>query len=400
MQRTIIHLDMDAFYASVEQLDQPSLRHQPVIVGGSVQRGVVCACSYEARRYGVRSAMAMSRAVRLCPQGIFLPARMERYRQISRLVFAIFSRYTDHLESLSLDEAYLDVSDCGRLFGSGWQIAQRIRTEVRSELGLAVSAGVAPNKLLAKLASEQAKPDGLREVLASAVDQFLLPLPVGALWGVGKVMAERLQALGLRTIGDLRAMGEERLRHLFGSAGGQLYLLSLGRDERPVASEPCKSIGQEDTYLHDLWATEELQRELLALAERVARRLRRQGLAGRTLTIKVRYADFQTITRARTLPEAVNAAPVLLQVAQELLGKTEAGRRAVRLLGLTVSQLQEQGMGQQELFAKEPRERRQALDQALDRLADRFGEGRVLPASLLPSQKGSRNQGGDSGQSA
>lgn len=396
--RTIIHLDMDAFYASVEQLDQPVLRGRPVIVGGSPQRGVVCACSYEARKYGVRSAMAMSRALRLCPQGVFLPVRMARYQQVSHSVFAIFNRYTDQLEPLSLDEAFLDVSDCRRLFGSGLQIAQRIRQEVRSELGLAISAGVAPNKLLAKLASEQAKPDGLREVPASEIDSFLLPLPVTAMWGVGKVMAERLHTRGLRTIGDLRATGEERLHKLLGSAGRQLYALSLGEDERAVTTEPIKSVGQEDTYPKDLWTIEELQRELLALAERVARRLRRHGVVGRTVTLKVRYGDFSTITRARTLPEPVDTASVLLQVAKQLLDKTEAGSRAVRLLGLSVGLLHEAGKGQQNLFQGEQKKRQEALNLALDRLAERFGEGRMLPASLLPKNKASGDQGGDGGQ--
>jgi DNA polymerase IV len=400
MQRTIIHLDMDAFYASVEQLDQPALRGCPVIVGGNTQRGVVCACSYEARRFGVRSAMAMSKAVRLCPQGIFLPVRMERYRQVSRSVFAIFNRYTDRLEPLSLDEAFLDVSDCMRLFGSGVKIATQIRQEVRSELGLAVSAGVAPNKLLAKLASEQAKPDGLWNVDINQIDRFLLPLPVSSLWGVGKVMVERLTARGLNTVGDLRAAGEARLQQLFGRGGGELYARSMGIDERPVACDALKSVGHEDTYLYDLYTLDEVQRELLALAERVARRLRRKAMAGRTVTLKVRYADFTTVTRSRTLPEAVSTAPVLLRTARELIGKTEAGRRAVRLLGLTVSQLQEEGRGQQELFEGEQRSRQQALDRALDRLADRFGEGRILPASLLPMKKGSDDKGGDGGQSA
>jgi DNA polymerase IV len=395
MMRTIIHLDMDAFYASVEQLDQPELRNRPVIVGGSAQRGVVCACSYEARRYGVRSAMAISRAMRLCPQGIFLPVRMERYRQLSRAVFSIFHRYTDLLEALSIDEAFLDVTGSLRLFGSGREIAEQIRREVRSELGLAVSAGVASSKLLAKLASEQAKPDGLREVAAGEVDQFLLPMPVTALWGVGKVTAERLQSLGLRTVADLRAAGAGQLQQLFGSIGGHLHALALGIDERPVASEDLKSVGHEDTYADDLYTRDELHLQLLALAERVARRLRRQGVAGRTITLKVRYADFSTVTRARTLPDALDEAHLLLRVARELLGRTEAGSRAVRLLGISVSQLQKRGTGQQELFGKGQREHRQALDKALDRLADRFGEGRVLPASLLSKRPGSADQGGD-----
>jgi DNA polymerase IV len=398
MVRTIIHLDMDAFYASVEQLDDPALRLRPVIVGGSVQRGVVCACSYEARSYGVRSAMAMSRAMRLCPQGVFLPVRMERYRQVSQAVFAIFRRYTDHLEALSLDEAFLDVSDCGRLFGSGVQIAQRIRQEVRSELGLAVSAGVASNKLLAKLASEQAKPDGLCEVSAAEVDRFLLPLPVSALWGVGEVLAKRLQGLGLRSVGDLRAAGGERLGKLLGRAGTELYLLSQGLDQRPVAAGAIKSLGHEDTYANDLWDSEDLRRELLALAGKVSRRLRQKGLAGRTATLKVRYSDFSTVTRAHTFAEAVDTATILLRAAEDLLGKTEAGARGVRLLGLSVGRLQEAGSGQQPLFGGQESQRRQALDLALDHLSVRFGEGRVLPATLLPAKKGSSNQGGNGGQ--
>lgn len=381
--RTILHLDLDAFYAAVEQQDHPELRGRPVIVGGSLQRGVVSACSYEARTFGVHSAMAMTRAVRLCPQAVVLPVRMRRYQQASAEVFAIFARYTDRLEPLSIDEAFLDVTGCERLFGPPLAIAGKIRAEVRRELGLAVSAGVAPNKFLAKLASEAAKPDGVLEVRPEAVDDFLLPLPVGRLWGVGKITADRLRRLGLETVADLRQVDRPRLRRWFGAAGEQLWALARGEDERPVtAVEAAKSIGCEETFARDLVQAGELQRELLALAERTGRRLRQQQMTGRCLTLKVRYADFETVTRSQTLAEGTDHAPELLRLAMDLLAKTEAGPRPVRLLGLGLSRLAPREGGQHELFPEAGR-RLQSLDRAVDQLYRRFGTSGICRASLL-----------------
>lgn len=394
MPGKIIHLDLDAFFAAVEQHDHPELRGKPVIVGGSQQRGVVSACSYEARTFGVHSAMSMARAVRLCPQAVCRPVRMERYRRVSREVFAIFSRYTDRIEPLSIDEAFLDVSGCERLFGQAREIAVRIRAEVRNETGLTVSAGIAPNKFLAKLASEAGKPDGLVEVRPEEIDSFLLPLPVARLWGVGKVTAERLQRQGLRTVADLRTFGRERLGRLLGGAGEQLYRLAQGEDEREVElTEMAKSIGQEETYGRDLTTMEDLRRALLDLAERVGRRLRQEGVVGRRLTLKVRYADFESVTRSQTAAEGMVHAMTIFREGLSLLAKTEAGNRPIRLLGLSLSQLVNGGTGQQELFGGRERERSASLDQALDQLYGRFGEGGVQRASLLrPDEKQGRRK--------
>ena len=386
-ERVIIHLDLDAFYASVEQRDHPELRGRPVIVGGSRQRGVVCACSYEARAFGVRSAMPISRAVRLCPQGVILPVRMGRYREASEQVQAIFERYTDRIEPLSLDEAFLDVSDCRRLFGSGREIAERIRREVREETGLTISAGIAANKLLAKLASDAGKPDGLLEIAPEQAAAFVDPLPVGRLWGVGATTAARLEGMGLRMVADLRQASRQRLERQFGRLGGWLHELAQGEDSREVEPQrELKSVSHEETFEHDLADPEQMLPHLLRLAEQVARRLRRQELGGRGITLGVRYDDFRLVTRSRTLEQGVsNGKEIFNQVAQ-LLRETEAGARPVRLLRVAVSRLEPAGNGQSDLFGEELRERLARLDQALDVVCDRFGSGGITRATLLAPQ--------------
>ncbi len=400
MPRKIIHLDLDAFYASVEQLDDPSLRGKPVIVGGSEGRGVVCAASYEARVFGVRSAMAMGRARQLCPQAIVRSVRMARYSELSQRVFGIFGRFTDRVEGLSIDEAFLDVGGSERLFGSPVEIARRIKEEVLGEVGLRISAGVAPNKFLAKLATEAGKPDGLVEVTPDGVEAFLLPLPVRRLWGVGEVTAQRLEGLGIRTVSDLRGLGEDRLRHLFGAGGSHLFRLARGEDDRPVeGGGEAKSVSQEETYERDQWDLEVLGRDLLEQAGRVALRLRRMGMQGRCVTVKVRYGNFETVTRSQTLEAGTDHARDLHRVAVELLGRTEAGKRSVRLLGLGASSLEAAGSGQAGLFAEEKRERLRALDRAVDQLAGRFGKGGVRPGSLVASRSGEK-EGGDPGTGA
>ena len=382
-QRNIIHLDLDAFYASVEQQDFPELRGRPVVVGGSVERGVVCACSYEARGFGVRSAMAMAKALRLCPKAVVRPVRMARYQEVSREVFAIFARYTDRIEPLSVDEAFLDVSGCEKLFGPAPRIAAIIRQAVREETGLTISAGVAPNKFLAKLASEHGKPDGLFEV-PDPPESFLLPLPLGRLWGVGPVMLGRLENLGLRTVGDLRRLSRERLTKLFGASGEHLFHLAQGVDHRQVeTSAEAKSVGHEDTFDRDLWDREEMRRALLDLAERVAIRLRRHGLTGSTLILKVKYGDFTTVTRSRTLPAGLDHAMDIHRVAVELLDRTAAGQQAVRLLGISLGRLEDSAGEQGSLFGAEARRRQVALDQAVDKVRQRFGAAGVRRGSLL-----------------
>ncbi|MGZ8441745.1 MAG: DNA polymerase IV, partial [Candidatus Deferrimicrobiaceae bacterium] len=276
--RGILHLDLDAFYASVEVLDHPELRGKPVIVGGDERRGVVAAASYEARKFGVHSAIPTATAKRLCPKGIFLPVRMSRYAEMSDMVFAIYRRFTPLVEPLSIDEAFLDVTGCDRLFGSAEEAARKIKAAVREETGLTVSAGVAPNKFLAKIASDLGKPDGLTVVPLGGEQVFLDPLPVGKMWGVGKVTGEALLGRGIRTIGDLRRSPREMLVGAFGAHGEHLYELARGIDDRPVETErDAKSIGHEDTFDHDLRDRGAMRRELLSLADRVSSRLRRGG---------------------------------------------------------------------------------------------------------------------------
>jgi DNA polymerase-4 len=320
---------------------------------------------------------------------VLLPVRMARYREVSRQILTIFGRFTDLVEPLSIDEAFLDVTASVRLFGPGQAIAERIRREVRAETDLAVSAGVAPNKFLAKLASEAAKPDGLLEVTVAGIDHFLLPLPVSRLWGVGKVTAERLERLGLRTVADLRRAGREVLMRHLGSAGEHLFQLAYGEDVRPVVpAETVKSVGQEETFERDLLTPEELHRHLLALADGVAWRLRRRQEVGRCLTLKVRYDDFGTVTRSRTLDAGTDHAMTIFRRAEELLGHTDAGRRPVRLLGLSLSRLTPRGSGQQELFAEKEQERIGALDRALDSVTERFGSGAIGRGTLMPVEAG------------
>ncbi|MGE4345067.1 MAG: DNA polymerase IV [Geoalkalibacter sp.] len=383
LNRCILHLDMDAFYASVEQYDQPHLRGRPVVVGGHRQRGVVCAASYEARAFGVHSAMPMARAVQLCPQAVVLPVRMQRYREVSREIFSIFAEFTDQIEPLSVDEAFLDVTGSRALFGSGVEIAQEIRRRVRVETGLAVSAGIATNKFLAKMASEAAKPDGLKEITPGEVDDFLLSLPVSALWGVGRTAEEKLAAYGISTVAGLRTLSLEALRKHFGKNGARLYELCRGIDSRPVRSdEESKSIGHEDTFEFDLLDPEEIRRALLSLSERVASRLRRKKLQGSRVTLKVKYADFTTITKSKTLNIGISNGSVIFQQATELMKKTDSSR-PIRLLGITLSTLDPLGSGQSDLFEDKNRKRLYLLDQAVDKLQRKYGENGVRKGSLL-----------------
>jgi len=382
--KSIVHLDLDAFYASVEQLDDPSLRGHPVVVGGPSERGVVCAASYEARRFGVRSAMPTARARRLCPQGIFLPPRFERYGELSDRVFAIYRRYTPLVEPLSLDEAFLDVTHSRALHGPGGAIAAAVRRAVRSETGLAVSAGVAEVKLAAKIASDLAKPDGLVEVPAGGVRAFLAPLPVSRIWGVGRVTEEALRRLGIGTVGQLAAADGVALSRALGGAGPALVALARGEDGREVVpDERAKSVGSEDTFDEDLRGEEALLPHLREQAERVARRLRGAGLAGRTVTLKLKYDDFSQVTRRCTLDAPTDDGRALYDAARAQLSRADLGR-PVRLCGITASGFGGAAEAQLDLFSPPERpgaERRRALNAAIDRLADRFGEQTVRPAS-------------------
>lgn len=395
-RREIIHLDMDAFYAAVEVMDNPELRGKPVIVGGSARRGVVTAASYEARKFGVHSAQPVARAMRLCPHGVFLPVRMERYKEISDRIFEVFHRFTPIVEGLSIDEAFLDVTGSTRLFGPPADIAARIKAAVRGETGLTVSAGVASCKLVGKIASDMNKPDGLTVVPHGREREFLEPLPVGKLWGVGKVTGEALASLGVRTIGDLSRLPVELLAKRFGQHGVALHRLSQGIDDREVTPDrEIRSMGREETFDEDIADLEELRKELLSLSTRVAARMRRHGLKGRTVALKVKYPDFRLVTREVTLNLATDDGGEIYRHARSLLERTEAGKRPVRLLGIYLSQFASAERAgeaaQMSLFGGRPAqaapgtpspERVDRLNRAVDRIHGRFGRRGVVPGTL------------------
>ena len=339
--RKIIHVDMDAFYASVEQRDDPSLRGRPVAVGGSSARGVVAAASYEARAYGVRSAMPSTRAARQCPALVFVPPRFDVYRAVSRQIHAIFSDYTALIEPLSLDEAYLDVTADDRGIGSATRIAERIRQRIRAETGLTASAGVSYNKFLAKLASDQNKPDGLCVIRPGEGAEFVARLPVARFHGVGPRGVQRMTALGVQTGADLRAVPLDVLRTHFSAQADYLYRAARGIDLRRVEPDrPRKSVGAERTYAHDISSGPGLREALAEIVEIVWQRIEKAGVRGRTVTLKLRGADFQTLTRARSLPRAVAGIEEFAGLGRDLLDGLLPLRQPVRLMGLTLSALE------------------------------------------------------------
>src|SRR5262245_54636389 len=340
MLRRILHVDMDAFYASVEQRDNPALRGKPLAVGGQPhRRGVVAAASYEARAFGVYSAMPMAQAVRLCPSLEIVPPDFRRYQDASRAVFAIFREVTPLVEPLSLDEAYLDVTENAWGETLGMSVAKRLKARIREDVGLTASAGVAPNKFLAKIASGWRKPDGLTVIAPDRVESFLQQLPVDALWGVGKVTAGKLRARGIERLVDVRTADPQLLRDTVGSLSDWLRTLADGIDERPVVpNRAAKSAGTENTYPEDLNDIETIRREIAEMAANSIGWLARKQLLARTVTIKVRYSDFTTITRSQTAPPSRDKADLTAR-AVSLLDKTEAGRRPVRLLGVSVHNL-------------------------------------------------------------
>ena len=375
----ILHVDMDAFYASVEQRDRPELRGRPVIVGGTPEgRGVVCAASYAARRFGVHSAMPAATAKRLCPHAVFLPPRISHYADVSTQIREIFGRFTPLVEPLSLDEAFLDVTGSTRLFGPPADIGRQIKTAIRDELDLVASVGVAPNKFLAKVASDLDKPDGFVLVQPDKVREFLDPLPISHLWGVGKSAARVLERLGVERIGQLRTLSAEVLRSHFGRNGDQILQLAHGIDRRKVIPDhAAKSISHETTFPVDIDELETLRAWLLELTEQVARRLRRHGLRAKTVQLKIRYADFRTYTRATTLPAPTDITSHLWQAAAEILTTRLPNRPlSVRLLGIGVTGIERTGRTQQLLF-EEDREKQSRLDAATDRIRQRFGQTAV-----------------------
>ncbi len=382
--KTVLHVDMDAFYASVEQRDDPALRGKPVIVGGRSRRGVVLAASYEVRPFGVRSAMPMAEALRRAPHAVVVPPRREAYAQASEAAFAVFLRYTPLVEPLSLDEAFLDVTASQALFGDGEAIARAIKQAVQTELSLTASAGVAPSKFVAKIASDLRKPDGLVVVRPDEVGAFLRPLPIERMWGVGPKTAPRMRELGVNTLGDLADANEGTLERVLGSWGPHAARLARGQDDRDVIPDgTARSIGAEETYEEDLLTPEAIGATLLDHSIRVARRLVRADLRARTVTVKIKYADFSIRSRSVTLPEAEQDTDALHRAALACLARVPLQGRRVRLTGVSVSGI-ETGPPEPRLFTDAAAERRRALEQVSARIADRFhDEGAVTRASLV-----------------
>jgi DNA polymerase-4 len=382
---TILHVDMDAFYASIEQRDRPELRGKPVIVGGVGARGVVSAASYEARPFGVHSALPIATARRLCPQGVFLPVRMKHYAAVAQQIRDIFFSFTPLVEPLSLDEAFLDVRGCEGLFGPAPAIARQLKARIKAETGLVASVGVAPNKFLAKLASDHRKPDGLMVLQPEEVTAFLTPLPVGRLWGVGAKSEKRLHALGLRTVGQLAALPEQLLLDHFGEVGRHLRRLARGQDERAVIPDrDAQSISTETTFVHDLADRDVLRAWLLDLVDQLASRLRRQEVHARTVELKIRSSEFRTRLRSQALPAATNLTDLLWQAAVALFERSLSQEwMPVRLLGVGASRLTRAPVVQGDLFEGERREQQGKLDRAIDAIRDRFGGDAIQRGSLV-----------------
>ncbi len=382
----ILHVDMDAFYASVEQRDNPALRGKPVIVGGSAQgRGVVSAASYEARQFGVHSAMPASQAVRLCPQGIFVKPRMQHYAAISKQIREIMFGFSSLVEPIALDEAFIDVSGSVRLFGPADSIARQIKQSIKQQTGLIASAGVAPNKYLAKVASDLDKPDGLVIVDPETINQFLDPLEITRIWGVGRACERKFAGMGVRTIGQLRALPLETLQRSFGVNAEHFWQLARGIDGRSVVPDrESKSVSHETTFHSDINQREILEAWLLELVDQVARRMRRYQIRGRTIQLKIRFSDFHTITRAQTLAEPTWQTRELWETAKHILVKAlEPQHRPVRLLGAGVSNLSTREARQMTLFEEGENEKLGRLDSAADEIRDKFGSSAVKRAAAM-----------------
>jgi DNA polymerase IV len=380
-RRAILHVDMDAFFASVEQLDHPEWRGRPLLVGYDGPRGVVTAASYEARPFGCRSAQPMAVAKRLCPQAIIAPVRFDRYREMSRQVFEVFERFTPLVEPLSVDEAFLDVTGSEPLFGSAQTIAERIKREVRERTALTASVGVAPNKFLAKLASDLNKPDGLTVIAEDDVNRMLDPLPIEKIWGIGPKTAERIQGLGVRTIGQLRAISPDVLRLRIGDEAEHYQRLAAGVDDRPVTPDrDAKSIGQEQTFGHDLADPAAIRAVMLEQVEQVGSRLRRYGLRARTVTVKIRFGEFQTITRRTTLAEPADTTAAIWSAARGLFDHwAEREFRPVRLIGVTAGNFAGDD-GQLQLFGDPAGEKQRKVDGVVDDIHRKFGRAAIRRA--------------------
>jgi len=383
----ILHVDMDAFYASIEERDHPELVGKPLIVGGSPERrGVVSAANYVIRKFGVHSAMPTKTAFRLCPHAILLPVRMSHYVQVAEQIREILFRYTPLVEPLSLDEAFLDVTGSQKLFGTAPAIAARIKSEIRGETGLVASVGVAPSKFLAKIASDLRKPDALVVVTEEQVQPFLDPLPISRLWGAGDATVKEFEQAGILTIGDVRRQAEETLVNRFGRVGSHFWELAHGRDPRPVVPDrEAKSISHEMTFAADIQEVSLLVNSLRELTEQVARRLRRHERVGKTVQLKLRYADFHTITRAQTLPGPTSGTEDLWDAVLKLFQENLPQKNdRIRLLGVGVSRLECSSRPRQlQLFDNPERQKRGRLDSVADQVREKFGAGTLMRGSGL-----------------
>ena len=384
--RVILHIDMDAFFASVEESARPQLKGKPVIVGGPKRRGVVSAASYEARKYGIKAGMPLSKAKKLCPQAIFLEVDGEKYLSVSRKLLQIFLGITPLVEPFSIDEAFLDVTGSTKLFGSPLQISQKIKQMIKEKLRITCSIGIAPNKLLAKLASDMNKPDGLTIIEKEKTKEIIFPLPVEKLWGVGAKTKKTLDKLGITTIGELAQYPVEILEKEFGKKYGEgLHRIANGMDDSPVIPYDQfpqeKSMGHEHTLSEDTNDPQLISFTLLSLSTRVARRLREAQLMGRTITLKLRYSDFFTLSKMQSISEYTNSEKIIYKVAKDLLDKVYVGLRKVRLLGVTVSNLVSQDFPYQlSLFdsqASTDKQRKQMLFKVMDKIRDKYGEGAI-----------------------
>jgi nucleotidyltransferase/DNA polymerase involved in DNA repair len=386
--RSILHVDMDAFYASVEQLDHPEYKGKPVIVGadpkGGRGRGVVAACSYEARKSGVRSALPISRAWKLCPQGVYVRPRMRRYAEVSAQIMEIFRRFTDLVEPLSIDEAFLDITGSIALFGSPDQIARSIKREILQRTGLTASVGLGPNKFVAKIASDIRKPDGFLVVEESNVEAFLCNLPISRLWGVGPKTEQRLHDLGFHTIGELAASSRESLVRALGSLGEHLYQLSRGHDDRPVVAnwEP-KSVSSETTFDEDTGDRELLLQTILELSDHVAERLRKEGYRARKVTLKLRYSNFSTHTKQQSLDQLVQTGEEIAAIARALFAQFPLNRK-IRLIGVAAGDLRREGQDTQQLpLFQQPPAAKEKLSGAVDQIKKKFGADALRRGSRL-----------------
>jgi len=387
MKKTILHVDMDAFFAAVEQRENPDIKNKPVIIGADPKegsgRGVVSTCSYEARQYGVHSAMPISRAFKLCPHGIYIPPNGRLYSQVSRSIFEIYYEFTDAVEPLSIDEAFLDVSGSVRLFGSGEKIARLIKKRIIEKEQLTASVGMAPNKYLAKIASDLRKPDGLVIVHEDKIDEFLHPLDISRLWGAGIKTQERLRKMGIQTIGDLAGYPVNVLEKNFGKMGPHFYNLAHGIDNREVhAGVGVKSVSNEHTFGKDVDDMELILGTLLKLSEKVGYRLRKKKLHGKTIQLKLRYENFSTITRARTLMQNFNSTDIIFNTIKKLFYDNYTENKKIRLLGIGVSHFDNKTSAQRSLF-DEQIDKKQELDKIQDTLSERFGRNIISRAESM-----------------